>query len=50
MILLFNSTCFILFKKKNSFLVQTVASLRKNAEKMIKSLGAELPGSFAEYS
>lgn len=32
-------------KNKTPFLIQTMASLRKTAEKVIKSLGAELPGS-----
>ena len=35
---------------KNPLPVQTMVSLSKNVEKMIKSLGAELPGSFAKYS
>lgn len=47
-ILLYN---FIFFPSiKNPFPVQTMVSLSKNVEKMIKSLGAELPGSFAKYS
>lgn len=48
---------FLLKKKKKAkqtthkpFLVRTMASLRKNAEKVIKSLGAEFPGRFTEYS